>query len=118
MLPKVGKKEGYNLCPRLEAHYLTLLHLKGSRTGHYSTDCLGGPYLVTNGILSPQHGGALPKRSTMDLIASFTHDIKAAIAIGREITIVTIDVQGPFNALLIRRLLICITKQDWPLSLL
>jgi hypothetical protein len=54
----------------------------------------------------------------MDLIAFFTHDVKAAIAIGREITIITIDVQGPFNALLVKRLLICITKQDWSLSLL
>ncbi|RAL58012.1 hypothetical protein DID88_006739 [Monilinia fructigena] len=34
---------------------------------------------LTYGILSPQHGGALPKRSAMDLVACFTHDVEASL---------------------------------------
>jgi len=33
---------------------------------------------MTHKILSPQHGGALPKRSAADLTAAFTHDTEAA----------------------------------------
>jgi hypothetical protein len=29
---------------------------------------------MTHNILSPQHGGALPKRSAADLTAALTHD--------------------------------------------
>ena len=73
---------------------------------------------LLNGIFSHQHGGALPKRSAMDLVASFTHDAEAAMAMGREVTMVTMDVQGAFDALLVRCLLKCMTKQGWPLPLL
>ena len=41
----------------------------------------------------------------MDLVAAFTHDVEKAIATGLEVTIVTMDVQGAFDALLRRRLL-------------
>lgn len=73
---------------------------------------------LTQGMLSPQHGGALPRRSAMDLAAAFTHDVEAAMAKGRQVTMVTMDVQGAFDALLKRRLLQRMTKQGWPLSLL
>jgi hypothetical protein len=33
---------------------------------------------MTHKILSPQHVGALPKRSAMDLLASFTHNTQRA----------------------------------------
>jgi hypothetical protein len=46
----------------------------------------------------------------MDLVASFTHDVEAAIAASMEVIMITMDVQGAFNALLIKRLLACITK--------
>jgi len=55
-----------------------------------------------SGVLSPQHGGALPKRATMDLVAAFTHDVEAAFAAGKEVTMITMDVQGAFDALLKR----------------
>jgi len=35
-----------------------------------------------------------------------------------EVTIITINVQGAFDALLVKRLLAHITKQGWPLLLL
>jgi len=60
---------------------------------------------MTHRILSPQHRGALPKRSAADLTAAFTHNTEAAWAQGWHVTIVTLDVQGAFNALLKNRLL-------------
>ena len=73
---------------------------------------------LTHQVLSSQHGGALPKRSAMDLVASFTHDVEKAIAEGRQVTMVTLDVQGAFDALLVNRLLRRMQEQGWPLSLL
>ncbi|RAL58161.1 hypothetical protein DID88_002332 [Monilinia fructigena] len=67
---------------------------------------------------SPQHGGALPKRSAVDLVASFVYDVESAFAQGKEVTLVTLDVQGAFDALLPRRLLERMRKQGWPGKLL
>jgi hypothetical protein len=69
---------------------------------------------MTNKILSPQHGGALPKRSAADLTAAFTHDVEAAWALGKHVTLITMDVQGAFDALLKNRLIQRMAKQGWP----
>jgi hypothetical protein len=69
-------------------------------------------------MISPQYGEALPKRSMMDLVAAFTHDVEAALAQGRKVTLVKMDVQGAFNALLKRRLLKRMTEEGWPLPLI
>jgi len=45
-----------------------------------------------NGILSPQYRGALPKRSAIDLVASFTYDVELVLSAKIEVIIVTIDV--------------------------
>jgi hypothetical protein len=37
---------------------------------------------LTYQVLSDQHKGALPKRSAIDLVTSFTHNIEKAIAEG------------------------------------
>jgi hypothetical protein len=66
---------------------------------------------MAHNILSPQHGGALLKRSAIDLVASFTYDVEHAWATGKQVTIITMDVQGAFNALLKNRLLQRIGKQ-------
>jgi len=71
-----------------------------------------------SGVLNPQHGRALPKRATMDLVAAFTHDVEAAFAAGKKVTIITMNIQRAFDALLKRRLLKRMTKQGWPLPLL
>jgi hypothetical protein len=47
---------------------------------------------LTYHVLSNQHRGALPKRSAIDLVASFTHDVEQAIADGKQVTMVTMDV--------------------------
>jgi hypothetical protein len=54
----------------------------------------------------------------MDLVAAFTHDVEAALASNKEITMVTIDVQRAFDTLLPKRLLERMTRQGWPLPLL
>jgi hypothetical protein len=69
---------------------------------------------MTHKILSPQHGGALPKRSAADLTAAFTHDTEAAWVLGKHVTMVTLDVQGAFDALLKNRLLHRMAQQGWP----
>ncbi|RAL63535.1 hypothetical protein DID88_003579 [Monilinia fructigena] len=70
------------------------------------------------GVISPQHGGALPKRSAVDLVASFVYDAETAFAQSKEVTLVTLDVQGAFDALMPRRLLERMRKQGWPMKLL
>ena len=60
---------------------------------------------LTHHVLSNQHGGALLKRSAIDLVASFTHDVEQAVSDGKQVTMVTIDVQGAFDTLLANRLL-------------
>jgi hypothetical protein len=41
----------------------------------------------------------------MDLLASFTHDTQRAWAVGKKVTMVTMDVQRAFDALLKNQLL-------------
>lgn len=71
---------------------------------------------LTHNILSKQHAGALPKRSAMDLVASLTHDLEAALQRGKSATLVTLDVQGAFDALLPNRLLRRMQSQGWPIG--
>ena len=54
----------------------------------------------------------------MDLVASFTHDVEKAMGKGHQVTMVTLDVQGAFDALLVNRLLQRMQRQGWPVSLL
>ncbi|KAI1676083.1 reverse transcriptase [Pyrenophora tritici-repentis] len=69
---------------------------------------------MTYDIISPQHVGAVPKRSAMDIVAAFTHDVEQALAVGKRVTMVTMDVQGAFDALLKNRLLHRMAQQGWP----
>lgn len=54
----------------------------------------------------------------MDLVASFAYEVELALARGLKVTILTMDVQGVFDALLVKRLLKRIIEQGWPRSLL
>jgi len=65
------------------------------------------------GIISPQHAGAIPKKSAVDLVACLVHDIELALAKGHKATLVTLDVQGAFDALLKNRLLTRMSQQGW-----
>ncbi|RAL59630.1 hypothetical protein DID88_006489 [Monilinia fructigena] len=54
----------------------------------------------------------------MDLVSAFVYDVECAFARKREVTLVTMDVQGAFDALLPRRLLKRMQDQGWPVPLL
>ncbi|CAJ2509346.1 Uu.00g143720.m01.CDS01, partial [Anthostomella pinea] len=54
----------------------------------------------------------------MDLVLSFAHEVEAALAKGLKVSLATVDVQGAFDALLVRRLLERMRKQGWPLACL
>lgn len=69
---------------------------------------------LQSGLISPHHAGAVPKRSAMDLAASLTHDVELALSKGLKVTMVTLDVQGAFDALLKNRLLERMVAQGWP----
>jgi ribonuclease HI len=69
-------------------------------------------------IASPQQAGALPKRSAMDLVTAFTHEAELALARRKRVSLVTMDIQGAFDALLPRRLLQRMRQQGWPLPVL
>ncbi|RAL61325.1 hypothetical protein DID88_009461 [Monilinia fructigena] len=91
--------------------------IKGQRprTDHRKEDSLD----VANAQhTEPSTLRGLPKRSAMDLVAAFVHDVECAFARKREVTLVTMDVQGAFDALLPRRLLKRMQDQGWPTSLL
>lgn len=74
--------------------------------------------LLENGLLSPTHGGALPKRAATDLIAALTHDIELGLAEGKVATIITRDVKGAFDALLHRRLIQKMRRMGFDIKLL
>lgn len=69
---------------------------------------------VNRAILNPQHFGALPKRSAVDLTTCLTHDIEGALNSGKEATLLTMDVQGAFDAVLPNRLAKRLREQGWP----
>ncbi|KAI0992128.1 hypothetical protein K3495_g16058, partial [Podosphaera aphanis] len=114
MLPKVGKKDKSS--PR-SWRPIALLSCVSKGLERVIARRLAW-IALTAGLLNPQHCGALPKRSAMDLVASFTHDVEAALAMGLEISMVIMDIQGAFDALLKRRLLRRMTAQGFPLSLI
>jgi hypothetical protein len=114
MLPKAGKKDRASV---RSWRPIALLSCIGKGLERIIARRVAWTAL-TNQVLSPQHGGALPKRSAMDLVASFTHDVEAAFALGKQVTMITMDVQGAFDALLPRRLLTRMAQQGWPINLL
>jgi hypothetical protein len=61
--------------------------------------------VIMHNIISPQHVGAVLKQLAIDIIVAFTHDVEQALAVGKRVTIVTMDVQGAFDALLKNQLL-------------
>lgn len=64
-------------------------------------------------VLSPQNEGALPKRSAIDLVASFTPNADLALSRNQRLTMVTIDVLGAVDALLVNRLLHRMRARGW-----
>lgn len=65
---------------------------------------------LTYKMISPQHFGALPKRSCMDLVAAAAHDFENALERRLLVSAATLDAKGAFDALLKKRLLKRIRK--------
>ncbi|RAL58743.1 hypothetical protein DID88_003049 [Monilinia fructigena] len=114
MLPKVGKKDKSSI---RSWRPIALLSCVGKGLERTIARRIAWTSL-THSTLSPQHCGALPKRSAMDLVSAFVHDVECAFARKRKVTLVTMDVQGAFDALLPRRLLKRMQDQGWPVPLL
>ena len=114
MIPKVGKKD--RTSPR-SWRPIALLSCLGKGLERILARRIAWT-AMTRGVLSPQHAGALPKRSCMDLVAAFTHEVEMAFSKGMRVTMVTMDVQGAFDALLKNRLLHRMKEQGWPTAAL
>jgi len=114
MLPKGGKRDKSS--PR-SWRPIALLSVLGKGLERIIARRIALTALET-GVLSHQHLGATPGRSAMDLVASLTHDVEAALSKNEEATMVTMDVLGAFDAVLRRRLLKRMADQGWPRSLL
>ena len=64
-------------------------------------------------VLHPQQLGALPLRSATDLTAALVHDVEEAWARGLKASMLTLDVQGAFDAVLSGRLVGRLREQGW-----
>lgn len=69
---------------------------------------------IKHKILHPQQFGALPLRSATDLTAALIHDVEEAWARGLKASMLTLDVQGAFDAVLPGRLIGRLREQGWP----
>lgn len=85
MIPKVGKKDKTSVRSWQPIALLSCISKGLERTIARRVAWVA----LTSGILSPQHGGALPKRSAMDLVAAFTHEIETAFTTRQHATMIT-----------------------------
>jgi hypothetical protein len=53
-------------------------------------------------VLSPQHKGAFPKQSAINLVVLFTYNIEAALARSKKVIMFILNMQKAFNTLLKR----------------
>ena len=67
-------------------------------------------------VLQPQQFGALPLRSATDLAAALIHDVEEAWSQGLKASMLTLDVQGAFDAILSGRLIGRLREQGWPIN--
>src|SRR5699024_2036167 len=60
--------------------------------------------------------GALPRRSATDLTSALTHDVEHILADKGEVSMLTLDVQGAFDAVFPGRLRRRLAEQGWPMA--
>lgn len=76
-------------------------------------------YLAINSeVVGRQQFGALPKRSEIELVSCVVHDIEEARTQGWSSTLVTMNVEGTFDAVLHSRLIRRMQTQGWPINIL
>ena len=68
-------------------------------------------------ILHPQHFGALPLCSATDLAAALVHDVEQTWVCKKKASMLTLDVQGAFDAVLPGRLVLRLRGQGWPTNI-
>ncbi|KAL8295706.1 hypothetical protein RB600_001261 [Gaeumannomyces tritici] len=68
---------------------------------------------LQHGLIAPQHAGATPKKAATDLTACVAHEVERALQNHKAAALVTMDVQGAFDAVLRRRLLQRLLNQGW-----
>ena len=66
------------------------------------------------GVTSPQHLGALPGRSAVDLVECLVHDIENAWANKKVCTLATVDIESAFDGVQPGRLAVRLREQGWP----
>lgn len=110
MIPKIGKSD---MSTFRSYRPIALLSCIGKGYERLLAKRMAWTALQHN-LVSPTHAGALPRRSATDLAVSLTHDVETALARGKKVTMVTLDVQGAFDALLRRRLTKRMHDQGWP----
>jgi hypothetical protein len=62
-------------------------------------------------LLPEQYFGALPKRSSTDLVACLIHDIEMALAKGEVATLLTLDIAGAFDIVMKNWLILRLRQQ-------
>ena len=73
---------------------------------------------IKHKVLHPQQFGALPLRSATDLAAALIHDVEEAWARGLKASMLTLDIQGAFDAVLSVRLIRRLREQGWPINVI
>lgn len=69
---------------------------------------------IEHRVVPQQLFGALPGRSAVDLVACVIHDAEAAMRYNKVTAMVTLDVQGAFDAVLHKQLIHRMWNQGWP----
>lgn len=69
---------------------------------------------IKHKVVHHNQAGALPQRSATDIVAALVHDVEMAFRHQKVATLVTMDVEGAFDAILRNRLLLQLRKQGWP----
>lgn len=68
-------------------------------------------------IIPNQLFGALPARSAVDLDSCVIHDVEPTMRSKRVMALATLDFQGAFDAVLLKKFLYRMRHQGWPKSL-
>lgn len=114
VLPKGSKRDWSN--PR-SYRLIALLSVLGKALERVIARSLAWT-AVKQRVLHPQHFGALPGRSATDLASSLIHDVEKSWSQGRKASMLTLDIEGAFDAVLPGRLVRRLRAQGWPTSLL
>lgn len=72
---------------------------------------------LAHSIVGPRQCGALPRRSAVDLTSALTHDVELAWGQRKVCSLLTLDIQGAFDAVFPRRLRKRLLEQGWPIHI-